>query len=75
MNDFGEFEPNVYENLPEDPEQAFLLLEEKFRAELDAITKAAHPEQDPTIDRASPETGYGARMIPVSVGGGTGMTG
>ena len=42
---------NIYENLPSDPEQAFLALEDKFRAELDLITKTAHPEQDLTVER------------------------
>lgn len=35
MSEFDQFGApiNLYENLPDDPEQAFLILEEKFRTE------------------------------------------
>jgi len=46
MSDFGAFEPNVYENLPEDPEQAFLLLEEKYRTECNEGVKKAHQDEN-----------------------------
>jgi hypothetical protein len=46
MTEFGAFEPNVYENLPEDPEQAFLLLEEKYRSECDESVRKAHQEEN-----------------------------
>jgi hypothetical protein len=62
-----------YENLPEDPEQAFLLLEDKFRAELDAITRAANAEQDLTVERVDyiaqviggGQEGFGRGAVPV----------
>ena len=45
MNDiFGEPEPNVYDNLPQDPEEAFLLLEATFRAECVTATKKLDEE-------------------------------
>jgi hypothetical protein len=46
MSDFGTLEPNIYENLPEDPEQAFLLLEEKYRAECEDGVRRAHQEEN-----------------------------
>jgi hypothetical protein len=46
MSDFEDFGPNIYENLPSDPEQAFLLLEEKFRAECDKAVNKAHQEEN-----------------------------
>jgi hypothetical protein len=44
MGDFGDFEPNVFENLPQDPEQAFLMLEDRFRLECEQKVDKAHPE-------------------------------
>jgi hypothetical protein len=46
MSDFGAFEPNVYENLPEDPEEAFLLLEEKYRTECETNVRKAHQDEN-----------------------------
>jgi hypothetical protein len=43
MNDSGDFgsSPNIFENLPEDPEKAFLVLEGEFRREADERSKTA----------------------------------
>jgi hypothetical protein len=59
MNDFGDFgkspnknsgdfgsPPNIFENLPEDPEKAFLVLEREFRREADERFKKARENDD-----------------------------
>jgi hypothetical protein len=45
MNDFDDF-GNIFENLPADPEQAFLLLEAKFRAECEERVRKAHQDEN-----------------------------
>jgi hypothetical protein len=44
MSDFGDFGSTVFENLPQDPEQAFLLLEDRFRRECEQQVEKAHQE-------------------------------
>src|SRR5262245_59714727 len=49
MSDFTDFGANIFENLPADPEQAFLLLEDKFRTECDKAVRQAHEQENPSI--------------------------
>ena len=48
MSDFDDFGApyNIYENLPDDPEQAFLLLEEKYHTECDQAIGKAHQDEN-----------------------------
>lgn len=43
---FGNSAPSIFESLPQDPEQAFLMLEEKFRVECEEQVRKAHEEQN-----------------------------
>ncbi len=49
MSDFGRSNPNVFENLPQDPEDAFLVLEEHFREECDEQISRAHQDENLNI--------------------------
>jgi hypothetical protein len=49
MSDFAEPERDIFENLPEDPEEAFLLLEEKFRNECESAIAASHQDESVNV--------------------------
>ena len=49
MSVFGETEANIYENLPEDPAEAFLFLEETFRNECEESVRRAHEGENQNV--------------------------
>lgn len=48
-NDFAPNDDTIYESLPADPEQAFLVLEEHFRKECDALVAASHQDTNTNV--------------------------
>jgi hypothetical protein len=49
MTDFGDFDSSIYERLPEDPEEAFLVLEWRFRREADDRIRNAEKGDDTRV--------------------------